>query len=43
MGFVYVMCLFGKEREREGKKQKQTESVFDEIIGAAEDKAPPIS
>ncbi len=34
------MCLFRKERERE-KKQKQ--SVFDEIIGAAEDKAPPIS
>lgn len=37
MGFVYVMCLFGKRTEM------QTESVFDEIIGAAEDKAPTIS
>lgn len=37
MGFVYVMCLFGKRTEM------QTASVFDEIIGAAEDKAPPIS
>lgn len=39
MDFVYYVFI-QKKRERKGKKKTEmlTESVFDEIIGTAEDK-----
>lgn len=37
-----MWCVYLKKKEGE-RTEMQTESVFDEIIGAAEGKTPPIS